>query len=232
MISDLYAKSKKELKNLNGLKADGHLGLYKKGHCISKKKYNLVCNYLEKINYALQDMEEELRKPPDRSILVCVIAYTCWIQESVNELKKCYKSYVFDDFTFGENIIEENNGFIKAIRSFALAHPFTTTRHGRYGFNGTLHCIDIRPSGSDTGFLLADNNDKYYIDTKGKVKYSNQEVDYWLYIYNDNKYDDMFKQYIGISTGTICKIANDYIDYLYALDKHMSKVNIRKETKQ
>lgn len=95
-----------------------------------------------------------------------------------------------------------------------------------------MYCIDIRPSGSDTGFLLADNNDKYYIDTKGKVKYSNQEVDYWLYIYNDNKYDDMFKQYIGISTGTICKIANDYIDYLYALDKHMSKVNIRKETKQ
>lgn len=54
MISDVSAKSKEKLKNLNGLKMDGHLGLYKKGHCISKEKYNLACDYLEKINYVLE----------------------------------------------------------------------------------------------------------------------------------------------------------------------------------
>lgn len=41
----------------------------------------------------------------------------------------------------------------------------------------------------------------------------------------------MFKQYIGISIDTICKIINDYVDYLYALDTHMSKTNIQEENK-
>lgn len=75
------------IKDLNELERDNHLGLYKKGHCISEQKYSLVCDYLEKINYSLQDISIELQKNPNRSVLICIIAYTCWIQESVNELK-------------------------------------------------------------------------------------------------------------------------------------------------
>lgn len=41
-----------KIKNLNGLKRHNHVGLYKKGHCISVQKYHLVCDYLEKINYS------------------------------------------------------------------------------------------------------------------------------------------------------------------------------------
>lgn len=216
-----------EIKDLNGLKRGDHLGLYKKGHCVSSEKYQLVCDYLEKINYSLQDISTEYQKKPNNSVFICIIAYACWIQQSINELKKCYKPYVLENFAYDETIIKENDCFLKAIRSFVLAHPFTTTRHKEYGFDGTLYCIDIRANGSDMAlFPLANNDDKYYIDVKGRVKYDHQKVDYWLYIYNDKKYGNRFKQYIGISVDTICKIVNDYVNYLYALDKHMSETNI------
>lgn len=218
------------IKDLNGLKKHSHVGLYKKGHCISAPKYHLVCDYLEKINYSLQDISAELQKKPDRSVLICIIAYACWIQESVDELKKCYKSYVFNSFLFNNVIIKENTDFLKAIRSFVLAHPFVTNRHKKYGFDGTLRCIDIRENSKNIVLTFVNDVDKFYIDVNGKSVYSNQEVDYWLYIYNENKYGNMLKQYIGISIDTICKVVNDYIDYLYALDKHMSKTNIQRET--
>lgn len=219
------------IKDLNGLKRRSHVGLYKKGHCISVQKYHLVCDYLEKINYSLQDISVELQKKPNRSVLICIIAYACWIQESVDELKKCYKSYVFNSFLFDDIIIKENTDFLKAIRSFVLAHPFVTDRHKKYEFDGTLRCIDIRENSQNNVFPFVKDVDKFYIDVTGKSAYSNQKIDYWLYIYNDNEYENMFKQYIGISIDTICKVVNDYIDYLYALDKHMSKTNIQKGTK-
>ena len=219
-----------KIKDLNGLRRFNHVGLYKQGHCVSFQKYQLVCDYLEKINYSLQDITTELQKTPSRSSLICIVAYACWIQESITELKKCYKSYVFNNFLFNDTNIKENTDFLKAIRSFVLAHPFATDRHKKYGFDGTLRCIDIRENGQDVAFTFVKNEDKFYIDTNGKSAYNNQKIDYWLYIYNDNTYKNMFKQYIGISIDTICKIVNDYIDYLYALDKHMSKINIQKET--
>lgn len=220
-----------KIKDLNGLKIYSHRGLYKKGHCISIPKYHLVCDYLEKINYSLQDIVTELKKTPSRSVLICIIVYACWIQESINELKKCYKSYVFDNFLFKESVIKEDYDFLRAIRSFILAHPTTTTKHPDYEFDGTLRCIDIREDGQDMVFPFMKDKDKFYIDIKGKTIYNNQKIDYWLYIYNDNEYGNVFNQYIGISVDTICKVVNDYIDYLYALDKHMSKTNIQKETK-
>lgn len=218
-----------KIKNLNGLRRCSHVGLYKKGHCISAKKYHLACDYLEKIRYSLQDLSVELQEKPKRSVLICIIAYTCWIQESITELKKCYKPYVFENFFYNKSTIEENDKFLKAIRSFVLAHPFTTTRHHYYGFDGTLRCIDIRPDGTDCTLMFAKGEDKYYIDTNGMTKYSGQNVNYWLYIYDDKKYQNRFKRYIGISINTICKVVNDYVDYLYALDKHMSKTNVLKK---
>lgn len=217
-----------EIKDLGGLKRRSHRGLYKKGHCTSKLKYSLACDYLEKIGYSLQDISAELQKKLNRSTFICVIAYTCWIQESINELKKCYKSYVFNNFSFDVSIIEENDNFLKAIRSFVLAHPVTTTRHKNYGFDGTLRCIDIRENGQDVTFPFIKDENKFYIDVYGKSSYNDQKVDYWLYVYDDNVYENIFKQYIGVSISTICKVINDYVDYLYALDKHMSKVNVQK----
>lgn len=219
----------KMIKDLDATKFER--GLCKKGHAISKVKYNLVRDYLEKINYAIIDMRHELNESCSNSVLICLIAYVCWIQESVNGLKLCYKPYVFKDFVFDNVLIDKNTSFLKAIRSFVLAHPFTTNRHSFYGFDGTLRCVDIQPNGPYLFLPFDDNDDRYYIDVNGCTTYNNQDVDYWLYIYNDKKYENQYHQYIGISVDTICDVANCYIDYLHALNKHMRKLTIQKGTK-
>lgn len=216
------------IKNLNGLKRNSHLGLYKKGLVLSNNQYHLVCDYLEKINYSLQDIERELKKKSDNSVLIIILVFVCWIQESVHEIKKSYKNYAIEDFAYDKTVLCVDKKFLNAIRSFVFAHPLTTNRHEFLGLDGTLRCIDIRPVGTDITSCFWKDDDRYYFDRSGMSLHNNQPVDYWLYIYNDKKYNNQFNQYVGISLNTICNIANDYIDYLYALDKHFNKVKVQK----
>ena len=217
-----------EIKNLNNLKRNSHLGLYKKGLALSTDRYYLVCAYLEKINYSIQDIEKELKKNSDNSILISILVYVCWIQESVQEIQKSYQKYATEHLIYDTDVLDKDKKFLNAIRSFIFAHPLTTNRHELFGFDGTLRCVDIRPNGSDMTSCFWKEEDKNYLDENGLNPYKDQSVDYWLYIYNDEKYDNQFNQYIGVSLKTICSIANDYIEYIYALDKHLSKVKIQK----
>lgn len=214
------------IKDLNGLRRRSHKGLYKKGLALSKRDYNLVCDYLEKINYSLQDIERLLSAEPDNHVFVSIVVFVSWIQESMSEIKKCYQSYVFTDFRYDDERMSCDKKFFNAIRSFVFAHPMTTNRHDFFGFDGTLRCVDIR-SVWERFFVFNRPDDKFYISRDGLKPYDGEHVDYWLYIYDDKKYDNEFKRYIGISLQSVCEIANDYVDYLYALDKHLSKINIQ-----
>lgn len=219
------------IKNLDRLKRNNNKGLYKQGLAISKEKYHLICDYLEKINYSIQDVEKELNKKPDNSVLICILVYVCWIQESVNEIKNSYKEYAVKNFNYDMSLLDDDKKFLNAIRSFVFAHPLTTNRHEMFGFDGTLRCIDIRPSETSITSCFWKSEDKKILDKNGLNRYENQPVDYWLYIYNDKKYDNQFNQYIGISLKTICDIANDYMDFIYKLDNHLAKIKVQKGEK-
>lgn len=216
------------IKNLNELKRDKNKGLYKQGLAISKEKHHLIYDYLEKINYSIQDIEKELNKEPDNSVLICILVYVCWIQESVKELQNSYQEYAIKNFSYDMVLLKDNENFLNAIRSFVFAHPLTTNRHELFGFDGTLRCADIHLSETSITSWFWKNEDKYFLDKNGLAPYKNQSVDYWLYIYNDKKYNNQFKQYIGISLKTICDIANDYIDFIYKLDNHLAKIKVQK----
>lgn len=143
------------IRNLNGLKRDSHRGLYKKGLAVSDSRFYLICDYLEKINYAIQDIEKELKKDPDNSVLISILVYICWIQESVQEIQKSYTEYAMEGFTYNAELIDNDKMFLNAIRSFIFAHPLTTNRHELFGFDGSLRCVDIRQNGFDiTSFFL------------------------------------------------------------------------------
>lgn len=215
------------IKNLNDLRLGNRKGLYKK-RLVSSSQYHLVCDYLEKIKYSLQDIEKELAKPADNSVLICVLAYTCWIQDSIKELKKIYQEYIDDNINVENELLSKNEDYLYALRSFVFAHPLTTNRHAKFGFDGTLRCIDIRPAGKDTALLVVKKSDKKYVDPAGYVPYDSQEVDYWLYIYNQNKYNNQSYQYVGISLKPICDIANDDVDYIYALDRYLSTIKTKR----
>lgn len=211
--------------NLNNIRMVEPLGLYNKENLIYPKNYQLVCYFLEKINYSLQDIQEESNKAPNIHSLICLIVFTCWVQESINEIKKCYKPNILKKFSYNNELLKENDSFLKAIRSFIFAHPLNTNRHKKYGFDGTLRCIDIRPSNKGVGFPTTSMPPKQYINTKGLTKFDKQPIDYWIFTYNDNYCETTLYQLIGFSTDTIYKIVYDYIDFLYKFDDFLSKEN-------
>lgn len=215
------------LLNLNGIKRHSPYGIYKKSLAKDKDSAHLICDYMEKISNSLQDIEKESQKKTDVSVLISSIAFLSWIDDSVDSIEKSYKSFALAGFNYAKTQIRKNSEYLKAIRSFVFAHPYKTDRHGKFGFDGSLRCADIRPACSDITEPFWHNDDKFYIDANGKTDYTGQEVDYWLYVYNSNKYDNTLKQYIGISLKPLYKIANDYVTYLYALDKHLCKVKTR-----
>ena len=131
-----------EIKNLENLIRSGCCGLYEKSLVISEDRYHLVCDYLEKINYSLQDIKKALKREPDIAVLISVLVFTTWIEESIEELKKSYKGTLVKEFKYNEECLARNQLYLKAIRSFAFAHPFHTDRHPDFGFDGTLKCID------------------------------------------------------------------------------------------
>ena len=216
-------------RNLNDLKRNGRYGLYKRSLTLSKGQYNLICDYLQKINYSLQDIDKCLNRTPDNTVLIDIVIFVTWIQEAVEEIKKSYKEYALESFHYNEEVLKTNTQYLKAIRSFVCAHPLTTSRHNHYGFDGTLRCVDIRPKGADVTCAFWKPGDVFYVDKQGFVPYNKQKVDYWLYIYNSKKDDNLFEQFVGISLESICNVANDYIDYLYAMDKHLCKIKVHKD---
>ena len=225
MKNDVYY-----IKDLYKLHTNSHYGLYKKGHAISTLDYNLACDYLQKINYTLQDIRSELVKPLNRSVLICLLTYTTWILEAVDELKKCYKQYVFQSVPFNMELLETNKKYIRALRSFAIAHPLTTNRHLDYQLDGNLRCIDIQVNSPNNRSMdFSRQEQKFYLDIDGLKAYNQQLVHYWLCVYNSKYQENKYFQYIGINIGIICNIVNDYVDYIYMLDKHLSKLKIRKD---
>ena len=224
------------VKNLDNLRQKNHKGLYKRGLSLSKEKHSLLCDCLEHICYAVKDINALLEisqqqivncKYPQNVKFICIIVYVSWIQENIKIINTCLEEYATEGFSFD---LKEIKDYMRALRSFTVAHPFSTDRHEEYGFDGTLRCADIRLP-NEYYFPILGREDKFFLSKDSKlVPWQNQKVDYWLFVYNENKYKNKFKQYIGIDIDDIISVANIYIDYIYCLDKHLSKIKVKNES--
>ena len=223
------------VKNLNNLKRKNHKGLFKRGLSFSKEKHSLLCDCLEHISSAIEDINDLLKIPqqriencmyPQNTKFICIVVYVSWIQENIKIINECLKEYATEGFSFDLKEIKE---YTLALRSFTVAHPFSTDRHEEYTFDGTLICADIRLP--NEYYFPFHNEDKFFLSKDSKlVPWQNQKVDYWLFVYNENKYKSKLKQYIGIDIDDIISVVNIYIDYIYCLDKHLSKIKVKKES--
>ena len=110
---------------------------------------------------------------------------------------------------------------MRALRSFVVAHPLTTTDHSTYGMDGKLICVDIRLSTPHLSLL----DDKYfsYLDYDGYHKGKQLDADFYLYGYSKEIENMTYSVYIGCSMSDIYHVAELYIDKLYTLDKYLSK---------
>lgn len=117
-----------ELRNLNEL----NRGIHKHWIWGSEDKFSLSCDYLQKINYSIQDLNSEicnLCKPTMKEV-VYVIVLVDWICEAVDSIHRILRKEVSCFLNISkEEDIQKAEKYFKAIRSFVVAHPLNTDRH-------------------------------------------------------------------------------------------------------
>lgn len=215
-----------ELKTLNNLHRRYNLGVFKKWILKSKTDFNKVCDYLEKIGFCIQDLNEELTvKKIYIKDIVYIVILTVWIQEAFEKLMTLYNDDVIDKFTFNKaDELAKARKYINAVRSFVVAHPLSTDRHDKYEFDGNYICVDVRTPSQDTTFPSIKKEQFHHLDFNGIYDNGRNPLDdFFLYCYS-TKHDNMrFYQYIGCSLSDIYHVAELYIEKLYLLDKYLSK---------
>ena len=179
---------------------------------------------MQKINYSIQDLNalrKDLKQFHAKNIIYSIVLAD-WIIEAFNKIYHTIKQHIVKNFIFeNEDVFEKATKYFKAIRSFIVAHPLSTTRHDLFGLDGNYICVDLRNNNGIIGFK--GNNFYYLLDYEGLKSKNNDGCDFYLYCYSDKDDNMKFFRIIGCNFKDIYDTARIYIDKLYCLDKFLSK---------
>lgn len=139
---------------------------------LSKADNSFVSSVIQKLNWNIGDFNFLYRNIESRKDIVYLIVLSDWIVESCDYIYKLYKKYANNFVYSREDEYEEFNKKFKAIRSFIVAHPLSTDRHPKFGYDGKKKCIDIKSSLS--------NMDEIFHD------YDRPDADFYLCYYEDD----------------------------------------------
>ena len=216
----------KPLRKLNELSK----GIDKQWIWGSISNYFLSCDYLEKINYCIQDLNDEIKylRDQDRNFpmrVIYIIVLVDWINEAITSLTELLKENLKDKFNYQEDKrVARTREYIKAMRSFVVAHPLNTTRHKKFGFDGDFVCIDIQYPESPL-FKIDSREDVWFcIEINGiKPKSYSTDYDFVLKVYSRKIDNNKYYKLVG---GRFCDLytsAKMQIDNLYKLSKYLNK---------
>lgn len=216
-----------ELRNLNEL----NQGIYKQWIWGSKDGFNCSCDYLQKINYSIQDLNSEIcnLSVPTMKEVIYVIVLVDWICEAVDSLHKILRKEVKDFIGDGKGTdTQKEDRYFKAIRSFVVAHPLNTNRHEMFGMDGDIICVDVRNRTSVANTYLNSNN-WFFLSIDGlRENAQNESSDFVLYVYS-KKMDKMrYFKYVRANFSDLYLVAKHQIERLYLLDKKLSKLTQKK----
>lgn len=208
------------IRNLNKLRG----GVQKRWPLKDKNEYHKMFDYLQKINFCIQDLNYEIEHDEKYEMkeIVFIIMQTVWIQEALDCIIGSYDQKVVEGFSYeNDDKVIKSTKYLKAIRSFVVAHPLTTNRHEIFGFDGNFICVDIRTS--DITFPLLKDESFYHLDIEGIHKQHCKMDNFYLYTYSQKDDGMKFFRYIGCSIEDIINVASLYVDKLYAFDKYLYK---------
>ncbi len=214
-----------KVRNLNDISCNNRKGIYKRWILNSKNDYHRLCDYMQKINYSIQDLNNEIALLENAHMkdIIYVIILSVWIQEAFEKIYKLMRSDVLQNFSYGkEDELKKAKKYINAIRSFAIAHPLSTSRHSDFGFDGNYICIDIRNPKRDITFGFTKNDWVRRLDFEG-LHEKREPADFFFYVYSEKDDAMKFFRYIGCCFSDIYNVARLYIDKLYALDNYLMK---------
>ena len=212
------------LKNLNDLNA----GTQKQWIWQNRENYSKSCDYLQKINFCIQDLNEEISalKSPSMKEVIYTIVLIDWIRESVTALPNLLTDGLINNFIYARQPeIDTANKYFTAIKSFAVAHPLSTNRHQSYGFDGDKICVDIRSKTPSITQMFTRSEDWYHLSLNGLIPRAKDiPADFVLFVYSKRKDNMQFFEYIGANFADLYHVAELQIDKLYALDRYLGKL--------
>ena len=186
----------------------------------------MLCGFLQKINFCIQDLNGEIDQLDNLCTkdILYIIVLTTWVQEAVDRVFDLYRAEVLSGFSFDkEEELKKANQYIKAIRSFSVAHPLSTDRHEKYGFDGNFICVDIYLTSNVSHFPLMRLLQRYHLDFDGIHDYIDSSDDFYLHCYSKKDDNMQFFRDIGCSISDIYQVAELYLSKLYALDRYLKR---------
>lgn len=213
-----------ELRNLNDLDR----GIHKQWIWGTKDNYFRSCDYLQKINYNIQDLNAEIKNlsTPSMKDVIFVIALIDWICEAVKSIQEILRQDVLSGFIHKDDEeVKKAEKYFKAIRSFVVAHPLNTSRHKDYGLDGDLICVDVRSKISPIISTYSSNADWFFLGINGfQENAKNVSADFVLCGYSQKTDKMQYSKFIGANFSDLYYVANLQVEKLYALDKYLGKL--------
>ena len=215
-----------EVIKLKTLSEINHSAIQKRWILKDKADFPKICDYLQKINYSIHDLNDEISCLPNMESkdVVYIISLIDWIIEAFVACKKAIREVVIENFIFSKQ--EELNKayeYFKVLRSFVVAHPLSTNRHERYGFDGTFICIDIAKWNNIRDIFYPE---RYYnhLSFNGLQKgVKDTTDDIVLRSYSSEEDNWRFSRSITCKMKDIYHVAELYVDEIQELNKYLSK---------
>lgn len=210
------------VRNLNNLLRGSKVGLYKRW-IWQNSKYFLACDYLQKMNYSIQDINRTISEGNlDYKSLVFLIVCVDWVRSSYKSIKDSVLANLKANFLFSDldNLLVHEKYF-SAMRSFVVAHPLETNKHSDYGLDGNFICVDLRRRNT-MDLLFIKEDDVYHIDIDGLIKGGAINEDLFLYAYSQKENKSQWFRFIGFSIEDILDTARLYVNATYELDSFLA----------
>ena len=213
-----------KIKNLNDIRRENNLGIYKHWIYDSQTDYNNMCDFMEKIRYCIEDLNSEieiLNNKFETKSIVYIICLTDWITEAYRCIKNLIKINIEDKEKIDAQVLIKQHKFLEAVRSFIVAHPSNTGKHPDFGFTGDLVCSDIR---FQLGILgIGRYTNYYYLDLEG-IHTTENLLNYDIYLKCYSLKEKLkYWHVIGLNIKDILYVAREYVNQLYELDIYLSK---------
>ena len=210
------------LNNLNELSSHSHPSFDKRWPTKDSTHYELLHDYLQKVNYSIQDFNSTVAGGLTRvnRDVVFLIASVDWIKEAAGQIPTCLHNNLLKDFSFSrQNELQAHKEYFQALRSFVIAHPLKTDRHKKFGLDGNYICVDIGPKTNTATFCY---KNLFRITVQGLTPVNEiPDTDIVLSVYSKRDKAAFF-QHLGFDMMDVRNTAALYIEYLYELDRYIS----------